>query len=46
MTSRKNDQNYRRLYQNWVKYLRDTNLTPEQIHLRASQMAERGINPF
>ncbi len=46
MSRIKNDQNYKRIYQNWLKYLRDTNLDSEQIHKRASQMAEKGINPF
>lgn len=32
-------------YQRWVKYLTDSKLTQEQIHERATRLAEQGREP-
>jgi hypothetical protein len=32
-------------YQRWVKYLKDSRLTEEQIHERATRLTEQGREP-
>jgi hypothetical protein len=32
-------------YQRWVKYLKDSKLTEQQIHERATKLAEQGRDP-
>lgn len=32
-------------YDRWVKYLTGTNITPEQVHERATQLTKAGKDP-
>lgn len=35
----------RKLYQRWVKYLTGSKLTEQQVHERATRLAEQGRSP-
>lgn len=41
----KPSQKERGRYQRWVKYLKDSRLTEEQIHERAARLTEQGRDP-
>lgn len=43
--ARKPIQKERGRYQRWLKYLKDSKLTEEQIHERATRLTDQGRDP-